>query len=275
MPVALDDVSQVYRRGEPDETWALRDVNLTVGDGEFLLICGKNGSGKSTLLLCMSGLQKPSTGAVTIDGKPAQKARDRIALAVQFPERALFARTLFDDVAFGLLNRGMDEKRVRESVVEAVRTVGLGEELMPVPPASLSHGQKRLAALAGIIAARPKYLFLDEPTAGLDAQGRARIMDVLKRLNSDGVTVVVASHDLAHMIGACRRIVILDEGAVSADCKPEDLISLECLESTGLALPYELTIARALKLRGIMVEGMSPEELAEGVGRMCGHENAG
>lgn len=275
MPIALEGISQVYRRGEPDETWALRDVNLTVSGGEFLFICGKNGSGKSTLLHCMSGLQKPSVGTVEIDGRPAYKARDHIALAVQFPERALFARTLFDDVAFGLRNRGVDEKQVREAVVEAARTVGLGEELLPSSPTALSHGQKRLAALAGIIAARPKYLFLDEPTAGLDAQGRARVLDALKRLNRDGVTIVVASHDLAHMIGACRRIVILDRGTVSAGCKPEDLISLECLESTGLALPYELTVARALRRCGIMVQGMSPEELAEGVGRMCGHENAG
>jgi energy-coupling factor transport system ATP-binding protein len=275
LPIELEDVNQVYRRGEPDETRALRDVNLTVGDGEFLLICGKNGSGKSTLLSCMSGLQKPSAGTVSIDGRPAGKARDRIALAVQFPERALFERTLFDDVAFGLRNGGMDEKQVLKAVAEAVRTVGLSEELLSVQPATLSHGQKRLAALACIIAARPKYLFLDEPTAGLDAQGRARILGVLKRLNRDGVAVVVASHDLAHMIGACKRIVILDEGVISADCKPEDLISLECLESTGLALPYELTVARALRLCGITVQGMSPVELAEGVGRMCGHENAG
>lgn len=267
MPVSLTGVSYFYGKGEPDETWALRDVSISIGEGEFTVIAGRNGSGKSTLIHCMSGLVKPSKGKVAIDGRDAAASRSLIALAIQFPERALFGHTLYDDMAFGLRNRGMDEKQIKGRVDHAVETVGLDKELSSISPLELSHGQKRLAALAGIIVTGPKYLFLDEPTAGLDAPARERVLKVLTELNRDGMTIVIASHDLSHILGVCRRIIILDDGGVAADCPPTGLISLPCLESMGLALPYPLKVARELWRRGVQVDDLSPETLAEGISK--------
>lgn len=265
MPVSLTGVSRLYRKGEPDETCAFRDISLSIPEKEFTVIAGRNGSGKSTLLHCMSGLMKPSRGTVTIDGKDAAASRSLVALAIQFPERALFGQRLYDDLAFGLRNRGMDEKQILDRVDLALETVGLDKELSGISPRELSQGQKRLAALAGIIVMRPKYLFLDEPTAGLDATGRERVLKILEHLNREGTTITVASHDLTHILGVCRRIIIMDGGGVSADCQPQDLVSLNCLESMGLALPYQLKVARELWRRGVQVENLSPEKLAEGI----------
>ena len=221
----------------------------------------------------MSGLVKPSKGKVAIDGNDAAASRSLIALAVQFPERALFGHRLYDDVAFGLRNMRMDEKQIQGRVELAVDTVGLDKELLGISPRELSQGQKRLAALAGIIVTRPKYLFLDEPTAGLDAPGRARVLKLLSHLNREGMTIIVASHDLTHILGVCRRIIIMDGGGIAADCQPQELVSLKCLESMGLALPYQLKVARELGRCGVQVEDLSPEKLAEGIRRMCQNED--
>ncbi len=273
MPISLTGVGHLYRKGEPDETWALRDVSLSITENELTVIAGRNGSGKSSLLHCMSGLMKPSMGKVTIDGKDAAASRSLIALAIQFPERALFGHTLYDDVAFGLLNRGMDEKQIQGRVDLALETVGLDKELSGISPQELSQGQKRLAALAGIIITGPKYLFLDEPTAGLDAPGRRRVMKLLSQLNREGMTIVVASHDLTHILDVCRRIIIVDGGSMAADCQPQELASLKCLESMGLALPYQLKVARELRRQGVQVEDLSLEKLADGIRRMCQNED--
>lgn len=273
MPISLTSAGHFYRKGEPDETWAFRDISLSIAEREFTVIAGRNGSGKSTLLHCMSGLMKPSKGEVTIDGQDAAASRSLIALAVQFPERALFGHTLYDDVAFGLRNRGMDEKEVTIRVGLAVETVGLDKGLLNISPRELSNGQKRLAALAGIIVMGPKYLFLDEPTAGLDAPGRARVMGILARLSREGTTIVIASHDLTNVIGVCHRIIILDGGAIAADCRPRELVSHPCLESSGVAIPYQLKVARELWRRGVQVDDMSPEILADGIRRMCPNED--
>ncbi len=273
MPISLTEVSHLYRKGEPDETWALRNVSLSIVEKDFAVIAGRNGSGKSTLLHCMSGLVKPSRGRVAIDGNDSAASRSLIALAVQFPERALFGHTLYDDVAFGLRNRGMDEKQIRVRADRAVETVGLDKELLSISPGDLSQGQKRLAALAGILVTEPKYLFLDEPTAGLDAPGRGRVLKLLSELNHRGTTIVVASHDLMHILGVCRRIIILDGGGIAADCQPKELVSLKNLESMGLALPYQLKVARELGRHGVQVDDLSPEKLAEGIRRMCQNED--
>ena len=273
MPVSLSHVSHAYRRGEPDEIRALENISLSIGDGEFTLILGRNGSGKSTLLQSMAGLLKPGQGSVTIDGSKPAVSRDSVAYAIQFPERALFEQTLYDDIAFGLHNRGVKEPEVKSQVLTAMDAVGLGRELLWTSPRELSHGQKRLAALAGIIAGKPKYLFLDEPTAGLDAAGRERVLKVLTDLISSGTTIVVASHDLAHFLDQTWRIIILDKGQIAGDLNPENLISMESLESMGLALPYSLKVARMLAKKGIVVKDLSPDTLADGIGRMRENEN--
>ena len=263
MPVIAAGVGNVYGRGEPGEARALDNINMAIEGSEFVFIAGAAGSGKTTLLTTLCGLQRPSEGRVTIDGVEALKARGMAALAIQFPERALFASTVLDDLAFGPVNMGVKKDEAAERAIEAARAVGLDEGLLSAGPGALSHGQRRLAALAGVIAARPRYLFLDEPTAGLDPGMRGRIIRLLAELNRAGTAVVVASHDLGHFLGACGRLIVLDRGRIAFDGKPEGLVALEGADTLGLALPPSVAAARWLKRRGISVPwNVSPGELA-------------
>ncbi len=261
--MTAEGIGHTYRRGEPGEARALDGIGLTVGPGELVLVSGAAGSGKSTLLQCLAGLIRPSQGRVTLDGVDTSKARGAIAMSIQFPERALFASTVHDDAAFGPGNMGMGEDEADERVRWAVRTVGLDEGLVGSDPGTLSHGQRRLAALAGVIAVRPRYLLLDEPTAGLDSRGRERILRALAELNRSGTAVIVASHDLGHFLGVCGRLIVLDHGRIAFDGTPGGLVTLDGLESPGLALPPSLIAARWLRRRGVDVPwNVGPEELA-------------
>jgi len=200
---------------------------------------------------------------VTVDGLDATKARGVAAMSIQFPERALFASTVYDDVAFGPLNMGLSKKEVKGRGAEAMGSVGLGDELSGIDPRMLSHGQRRLAALAGVFAVRPRYLLLDAPTAGLDSRGKGRVLHALAELNRSGTAVIVASHDLGHFLGACERLVVLDRGRIVIDGKPDELVTREGVGSLGLALPPSVAAARWLRGRGVVVPwNVSPEELA-------------
>ncbi len=272
MPVIASGASHVYHRGEPVEARALGPIDIVVERGEFILIAGAAGSGKTTLLQSLCGLQRPTEGRVTIDGIEASKAQGASAMAIQFPERALFADTVLDDVAFGPKNMGAREDDAMRRAIESARAVGLEEELFARKPAELSHGQRRLAALAGVIAVNPRYIFLDEPTAGLDPGTKKRVVRALAELNRAGTAVIVASHDLEHFLGVCGRLVVLDRGRMAFDGKPDGLVALEGVESLGLALPPSVAAARWLRRRGVAVHwNVSPVELAGHLGR-TGHE---
>jgi len=262
MALVANDVHHIFSGGEPDEARALDGVSIRMEEGEFIILAGRSGSGKSTLLRCLSGMLKPSKGGVSIDAMDAVKARKLVGLAVQSPERALFEKTLYDDIAFGPVNRGYGEDEVRRAVMDTIEIVGLDETLLKGSPRALSQGQKRLAALAGIIALGPKYLFLDEPMSGLDAGGRRRIMETLIRLNKGGTTIVAATHSVAHFMGISSRLIVLDSGKVRFDGRPEGLLALE--DPSGLALPPSLVWAIKLRKRGIEVEwDAGPEKMAE------------
>lgn len=199
---------------------AIDAVSLEIGNGELVLLCGSNGSGKSTLLRCLAGLAKPSIGHVTIDGQSAERTRRKIGFAVQFPERALFERTAFEDIAFGPRNMGMPADEVKRRVEKAVDAVGLERELLDVSPRSLSHGQKRLLAIACAIVHGPEYLFLDEPAAGLDCQGRKRIVELINSLHCEGMTIVIATHDPTRLLESCSRLIALEDGHIVVDGSP-------------------------------------------------------
>ncbi len=166
MALVASGVKVVYSKGEPDEIRALDDVSLNVPEGEFVLIAGRSGSGKSTLLQCLSGLLRPASGKISLDGADAGKSRKLIGLAVQFPERALFEKTLYDDIAFGPRNMGMREDEVNEKVMAAIKITGLDVSLLKGSPRSLSHGQKRLAALAGRHSHKAKISFSGRADGG-------------------------------------------------------------------------------------------------------------
>lgn len=256
MSIKAEGLSHFY-----DHLPALEAVDLEVGTGELIVLCGRNGSGKSTLLKCLAGLQKPSRGSVTIDGLPAEKARHRVGLAIQFPERALFEKTVYDDVAFLPKNLGLRPDEVQERVAKASVAVGLSEDLLAQPHGSLSYGQKRLAGLACILSGSPACLFLDEPTAGLDYPGRQRIRGLLRNQSRSGVTIVVATHDPSFFAGICSRLIVLKAGRIAFDGAPEEAD----LAEVGIRSD---TLELALRLRSCGLEvrrTFSPEELADSI----------
>jgi energy-coupling factor transport system ATP-binding protein len=237
---------------------ALDSVSLDIKKGELVVVCGSNGSGKTTLLRCLAGLSGPSSGNVTIEGQAAERSREKIGFAVQFPERALFERTAFDDLAFGPRNMGMSVDEVKRRVESAIDAVGLSRELLNVSPRTLSHGQKRLLAVACAIVHGPEYLFLDEPAAGLDYRGRKKIASLIYELNRGGMTIVVASHDPATLLDQCSRLIALKDGKVIVDSPP----SFASARKAGIRSDT-MELAEQLRSRGMAIrETFSPETLA-------------
>jgi energy-coupling factor transport system ATP-binding protein len=216
----------VYGAGEPWAVDAVRGVDLDLDLGGVHLIVGPTGSGKSTLLKLLSGLLEPTTGAVSVDGRDARDvSRGTVGLAFQEPESQLFADTVSEDVAFGPRNLGMSETDAHASTRTALEAVGLDvEEFGERSPFTLSGGECRRVALAGILAMQPRYLLLDEPTAGLDSAGRAAVRDTVARLRgSTGVAIV--THDAEEFLGECDQLVMLREGTVVFSGEPHEAIA--------------------------------------------------
>jgi energy-coupling factor transport system ATP-binding protein len=242
-------------------TPALDAVSLELKKGELAVICGRNGSGKTTLLRCLAGLTKPSSGHVTIDGQAAERSRRKIGFAIQFPERALFERTAFDDIAFGPRNMGMPRDEVKWRAEMAADAVGLGRDLLDAAPRSLSYGQKRLLAIACAIVHGPEYLFLDEPAAGLDSQGRKRIVELVNLLHSQGMTIVIVAHDPASLLDSCLRLIELEDRRIVVDGLP----TFENARRAGIR-SETMELVEQLNGRGMKVrETFSPETLAEDI----------
>lgn len=246
---------------DPNEVWALRDVDLAVHQGEFLGIAGHTGSGKSTLIQHLNGLIHPTEGTVELFGadlagrRAAAAAKGRVGIVFQYPEQQLFARTVFEDVAFGPRNLGMSEAEVAERVREALDSVGLAfDEVAEKSPFALSGGQQRRCAFAGVIAMRPDVLVLDEPAAGLDPAARREFLDLIAHLNEQGLTVIMVSHSMDDLASLADRIVVLNEGRVALEGAPRTVFAqAEELERIGLGLPAAERMARRLRAAGVPV----------------------
>ena len=216
----LEDVEEKPAWGTaPDAVWALRGIDFTLEDGEFFGIAGHTGSGKSTLIQHMNGLVHPTCGRVLVGGqdladkKAAQALRGRIGIVFQYPEYQLFAATVYDDVAFGPRNLGLDAQEVDRRVRRALESVRLDfDALQAKSPFELSGGQQRRVAFAGVLAMNPKVLVLDEPVAGLDPQARAEFLQLIAELHAQGITVVMVSHTMDDLALLCDRILVLKEG---------------------------------------------------------------
>ncbi|MDO4590053.1 MAG: energy-coupling factor transporter ATPase [Slackia sp.] len=231
---------------DPHAIWALRDVDLEIREGEFLGVAGHTGSGKSTLIAHMNGILAPTRGRVLVcgediaDAKGAKTARSLIGVVFQYPERQLFAPTVFDDVAFGPRNMGLAADEVEARVHEALALVGLHDDaLLEASPFELSGGQQRRVAFAGVLAMRPRVLVLDEPAAGLDPAARREFLALVARLHErEGLTVVMVSHSMDDLASLCERIVVLDEGEIFAQGTPREVFARgDELERIGLGLP--------------------------------------
>ncbi len=263
MPIEITQLSHTYLPGSQLAYPALSDISLTIQDGEFLGIIGHTGSGKSTLIQHLNGLLLPTGGSVLVDGldtrekKIRKKIRSLVGMVFQYPEYQLFEETVARDVAFGPKNMGLDEAEIATRVSEAMQLVGLNpSEFAEKSPFELSGGEKRRAALAGILAMRPKYLVLDEPMAGLDPRGRREILALIESLRRDsGTGIVMVSHSMDDVAMYADRIAVLDQGSLFLVDSPETVFShsAELLEM-GLNLPQATQLVRALRARGISME---------------------
>ena len=260
--IELKNISYVYSEGTPFEISALDDINVRIKSGLVTGIIGHTGSGKSTLVQMLNGLVKPAKGRVLLDGKdiwenPKEigKVRFRVGLVMQYPEYQLFEETIKADIAFGPKNMGLDEKEISERVLEAADFVGLPHDLLDKSPFDLSGGQKRRAAIAGIIAMRPEVLVLDEPAAGLDPSGREMIMQsIMNYKKRTGATIVIVSHSMEDMARYCDELIVLADGKLLMTGKKEDVFGrADELVAVGLDVPQITAMMNILAGRGISV----------------------
>ena len=252
--IELKNVNFIYHPGSPYEKYALRDVSVTISEGEFIGLIGHTGSGKSTLVQHLNGLMKPTSGTVevaglsTADPEAAKKGlRQRVGLVFQYPEHQLFEETVEKDIAFGPKNLGLSEEEVTSRVKEAMETVGLSyEKQKDRSPFDLSGGQKRRIAIAGVLAMKPDVLILDEPTAGLDHRGRDQILDEIHALYQDrGMTIILVSHSMEDIARLATRILVLDKGSIVMDGTAREIYRREeALNEIGLDIP---DITKAMK----------------------------
>ena len=260
MPIIVEKLNYTYMQGSAVNNAALRDINLTVSDGEFLGLIGHTGSGKSTLVQHLNGLLQPTSGNVTVDGYNMAEKKQRIlgrrlvGMVFQYPEYQLFEETVAKDVAFGVKNMGVPDKEALERADEAMALVGLApEKFRDKSPFELSGGEKRRAALAGIIAMKPKYLVLDEPMAGLDPLGRRAILNTIDSLRESlGCAVVMISHSMDDLADRAERVAVLNEGSLLLlDTAQNVFAQSELLVSVGLDVPQVARLGMALRARGV------------------------
>ncbi|MEA4913381.1 MAG: energy-coupling factor transporter ATPase [Christensenella sp.] len=283
MPIQIQQLDHTYLPGSQLAYPALSGISLTIQDGEFLGIIGHTGSGKSTLIQHLNGLLLPTAGSVLVDGldtrekKLRKQIRSLVGMVFQYPEYQLFEETVARDVAFGPKNMGMPEAEIETHVTEALRLVGLNpDEFAEKSPFELSGGEKRRAALAGILAMRPKFLVLDEPMAGLDPRGRHEILALIESLRREfGTGIVMVSHSMDDVAMFADRIAVLDKGSLFMVDTPEAVFShsAELLEM-GLNLPQATQLVRALRARGVAIERdyFRMDELAQDLIGRWNHE---
>ena len=260
--IVLKNISYQYKKRSAEEAKdALKDVSLSIKSGEFVAIVGKTGSGKSTLIQHLNGLLQPQSGQYFFEGQDIwskkydlKKLRQKVALCFQYPEYQLFEETILKDIAFGPKNLGFDKKKCEEKARYAMKLVGLPAELEKVSPFSLSGGQKRRVALAGILAMEPEYLILDEPVAGMDAPGKKMLFQLLHHLNKDkGITIVLVSHNMDDVAAHADRVLIMEDGTLKMDGTTREIFARkDDLTTMGLGIPQ--TVEFYLELRKMQIQ---------------------
>ena len=262
MPIHLEHLSYSYVSGNILSNSALQDISLTINDGEFFGIIGHTGSGKSTMIQHLNGLLQPASGKVSVDGfdmtdnKQRAEGRKLVGLVFQYPEYQLFEETVAADIAYGPKNMGLSAEEINFRVEDSMRRVGLPPELFAdKSPFDLSGGEKRRAAIAGVIAMRPRYLVLDEPMAGLDPRGRRDILDMLEGLRRDtGCAIVMVSHSMDDIARCAQRVAVMNKGSIARVGTPEEIFGeSDFLAGVGLDSPQMAVLAAKLRENGIDV----------------------
>ena len=259
----IQNLSHVYSADTPFERAALRDVSLSIQRGEFVGLIGHTGSGKSTLIQHFNGLLKPTSGRVLFDGediwkdvKFTREIRFKVGLVFQYPEHQLFEETVYQDISFGPKNMGLSEEEIRARVERAAQFVGITDAELQKSPFDLSGGQKRRAAIAGVIAMEPDVLILDEPTAGLDPRGRESILQNVRDYQAaQHAAVVMVSHSMEEIASNVDRLLVMNHGQNVMNGTPAEVFShAEELVEMGLAIPKMTQLFLALKRRGVPVD---------------------
>lgn len=263
MSIKAEHINYIYSAGTAYEMAALKDINFEIQDGQFIGLIGHTGSGKSTLVQHLNGLMKAASGRLYFNGEDIyregysmRELRSRVGLVFQYPEHQLFEVDVLSDVCFGPLNQGLSREEAKERASAALRMVGLGEEYDRRSPFELSGGQKRRAAIAGVLAMEPQVLILDEPTAGLDPKGRDEILDQLAFLHREKkITIVLVSHSMEDVARYVERIIVMNQGEILYDGTPREVFGhYRELEQVGLAAPQVTYILHSLKAGGLDVD---------------------
>jgi energy-coupling factor transport system ATP-binding protein len=263
MSIKAENIKYTYSEGTPFMTLALDDVNVEIEQGDFVGIIGHTGSGKSTLIQLLNGLELPAKGRIVVDGvtvgedkKKLRSIRQIVGLVFQYPEYQLFEETVAKDVAFGPMNLNLPQAEIDLRVKEALESVGFNyERIKDLSPFDLSGGQKRRVAIAGVLAMRPQYLILDEPTAGLDPAGRNEIFREIKLLHEKSkVTVILVSHSMEDIAKLVNKVLVLYKGKIYMQGTPKEIYSrAEELRKIGLGVPQIAEIVGELRKRGFNI----------------------
>jgi energy-coupling factor transport system ATP-binding protein len=282
MAVVFRNVTHVFMPGSPFMTTAIKDISLEIADGEFVGLIGHTGSGKSTLIQHINGLLKPTQGSVEVcgintatKGADIVKLRRMVGLVFQYPEHQLFEETVERDVAFGPKNMGLPQEEVALRVRRALMQVGLpGEEILARSPFELSGGQRRRAAIAGVLAMEPQVLILDEPTAGLDPQGREEVLALVSGIHeSRDCTVIMVSHSMDEVARVSSRVIVMNRAEIAIDGTPREVFVRSAeLREMGLDIPAVAQLCAELRGHGLDVPPgiMTLEELKTFVVRRLG-----
>ena len=261
--IKTEKLSFVYGEGTPFRKVAVDNVDLEIGEGEFIGVIGHTGSGKSTLIQHFNGLLKPTSGSVYIDGEKLwdDKARLRairfkVGLVFQYPEYQLFEETCYKDIAFGPRNMGLSEEEIDKRVRETAKLIGISDAMLEKSPFELSGGQKRRVAIAGVMAMEPKVLILDEPASGLDPKGRAKILGLIREYHKEKKnTVMLVSHSMEDVAKHCSKILVMNNAQVFCYDTPVNVFRrAQELESMGLAVPQVTRVFNRLRAMGCAVD---------------------
>lgn len=287
--IKTTDLTYVYGENTPFRKVAVDNVSIDIKEGEIVGVIGHTGSGKSTLIQHFNGLLRPTSGKVLVDGeeffkdkKKLREVRFKVGLVFQYPEYQLFEETVYKDIAYGPKNMGLDEAEIDRRVRETAQLTGLDEEQLERSPFELSGGQKRRAAIAGVMAMEPKVLILDEPASGLDPQGRDRIFEMLKRYQKQKRnTVLIVSHSMEDIAKLADRLLVMNEGKVFCfDETPKVFSRSAELEKIGLAVPQVTRVISKLNERGfalgddVYTVKYAEKLICERLGRSGGGKNA-
>lgn len=267
MPITFKQLTHIYNANSPFPYAALHEIDLDIKEGVFTAVIGETGSGKSTLVQHLNALLLPTSGSVEIDefnvtsdkkkNKNLKQLRKKVGLVFQFPEYQLFEETILKDVCFGPKNFGMSEEDAIKRAKDVLNIVGLDESYLERSPFDLSGGQKRRVAIAGILAADPDILVLDEPTAGLDPQGAYEMMQLFQTLNKKHKkTIIMVTHDMEHVMNYCKEVIVLKDGRVEKKCTTATFFkNTKLMDTLNITPPAIIRVKRLLEEKGMTIEG--------------------